>query len=75
MRQSLTVYDVPLILGMKFEFSTLTDDIMWLRDKAGRDWQVWIRGQFLNFTTREQDKLTYEPYRRMTHEEFRERFA
>lgn len=74
MRQSITCYDIPVLLGRGFTFG-ISDELLWCKDREGKDWQAWVEGEFILFTTRMKDSLCYEPRRRMSRPEFDERFA
>lgn len=74
MRQSITCYDLPVLIGRGFTFG-LTDELLWGKCREGKDWQAFIDGEFITFATRMKDSTCMESHRRMSRTEFDERFA
>lgn len=74
MYQSITYFDLPVLIGRGFKFG-LTDEVLWGTDKTGKDWQAWIQGKFITFSTRMPDSLTMESHRKMGRQEFDELFT
>lgn len=72
MRQSITCYDLPVLLGRGFKFG-VTDEVLWGRCREGKDWQAYIDGEFITFALKV-GQVT-ESHRRMSRVEFDERFA
>jgi hypothetical protein len=73
MKQSLTVYDLPVLRGWTYGFTT---NLMWQKDKEGTDWQMMNDGgEFLQFAYKMGYNKPMSPFQRMTHEEYKQRFA
>lgn len=72
MRQSMTCYDLPVLLGRGFTYG-LTDEVLWGTCREGNEWQVLFNGEFMTFAKRV-GRLC-ESHRRMSREEFERRFA
>lgn len=74
MRESITAYDLPVLIGRGFKYG-LTDEVLWGRCRDGKDWQAYIDGEFITFSTRMKNSRCMESHRRMSREEFDDRFA
>lgn len=43
--KNIHYFDIPVLLGAGFSFSTLSEHIMWGKDKEGTSWQVTVEGE------------------------------
>lgn len=74
MRESITCYDLPILLSRGFKYG-IDDTLLWGKCRDGNEWQAFIQGEFITFSTRQPNSRCMESHRRMTRREFDERFA